>query len=333
MLSFPRASFLALTLATFAAAGCAAETDAEEATSSEEALRAREGYARLPALDGAVYVSVAVSGRTAFVGDNDRTLRAWDLGTSRVTKTVADRTRPVDHLAASGGTLAACGERDDQPDGWAAVYGQSDRHYVVTLLDARTLVKKREIALRLQPYLETAASSGFIDLPSMSCGLDEAAGTVTVSFAHGKLADEVVTFPIPAADTKVDFRAIPGATRTKLSDARDRDTTVKAVASSPNGITFAAGGWGVRRLAPGARAYTTLRAQPREHIVDVAVRKGVLFAADHQGALLALDDATGRELGKVAVGDWLEGVALADGYVVVVGRQGLQVVKDVWSTR
>ncbi|MBS2015993.1 MAG: hypothetical protein JST00_24130 [Deltaproteobacteria bacterium] len=325
------ASLFCLTVLGALGAGCTASTDdpPAEAEASEDALTAREGYAKLPPLNGDVYVSVAVSGKKAFLGDNFRTLRVYDLATRKITKTYGERI-PTDSLSVSGNTLAVCGERQvdsDRPSG--DIFGSTDSHFEINLLDAKTLAKKRTVSLNLEPYLSTLRDQ-IRDKPNLRCRID--GSTITVSFSQQKLKHEVVSFPVPSADAVYDFRTIPGATRIAVTpSAGTREGTVSSFTTSAAGLTLASGGWGIRRLAPNARSLTSLRDVGREHIVDVAASGAALFAADHDGALLVLDDATGRELARVEIPDWVEGLAMADGYVVVIGREGIFVQKDTWS--
>ncbi|MCW5835015.1 MAG: hypothetical protein KIS78_21625 [Labilithrix sp.] len=308
-------------------AGCSPE-ERGTTTAQDSDLTAREGYTAIDNPRGGVYVSATVAGGRVFVGDNRATIDVFDLATMSRSLTVEGRV-PADSLSASGDLVAACGDRNDQPLGWEAVYGAADRHYVITLLDARSGKRKFEIALGLQRYLESS-SDGIIDLPSMSCRLDADAGTVSVSFSHPKLTDEIVTFPLPSEDARHDFREIPGAARVAVGDGAARNT-IKSFSSGPNGVTYAAGGYGLRRVAPPSSAPITLRDEDREHMVGVDERGGRLFAADHGGALLVLE-SDGALVESVPVDDWVEGVALAPGYVVVVGRGGLLVTKDRWSS-
>jgi hypothetical protein len=313
-----------------AVTGCAAPDGEDDAAlGGEDALTAREGYKKLPPLSGDVYVSVAVSGRTAFLGDNARTLRAYDLQTQRVTRTLGEHL-PTDSLSVSGTTLAVCGEREvDMPGSGGGIFPASALHFEVNLLDTRTLAKKRTVSLNVEAYLDTTGDQ-LRDKPELHCSLD--GDKLTVSFSQDKLKHEIVTFPVPAADLTADFRTIPGATRVTVTPAAGaREGTVSGFTQSPAGITIAAGGWGIRRLAPGARSLTSLRGANRETFVDVAARGGALFAAKHEGALLVLDDTTGRELATFPIADYVEDLALADGYVVVLGREGILVKKDTWS--
>lgn len=308
---------------------CAAPATEEGSTASaEEAFTAREGYTALANPRGGVYVSVAVSGRYAYVGDNRAAIDVVDLTTGRRKKTLEGRT-PADALSVSGGLLAACGERDDQPLGWDAYYGARQRNYVVTIFDARTGKKQREIVLELQKHLDAGASGGFVDLPSLSCAIDAEAGTLSVAFSQKNLPHELVTLPLPAGDARYDFRDIPTATRVRLGASRDN--TVKAFTTSARGVTWAAGGWGVRRVASGRATVSTLRDEGREHMVGLVERGHVLFAADHDGALRVVDADTGAAIAAVEIDDWLEGVAVSGELVVVVGREGLFVTKDRWS--
>jgi hypothetical protein len=320
-------ALVCLSLATATATGCAATTDDEAAGATDEALSAREGYKKLPPLGSDVYVSVAVSGKTAFLGDNFRTLRAYDLTTQRVTRTLRERV-PTDSLSVSGNTLIACGETEVDVPGGTSIFGETALHYQVTVFDARTLTKKQTLLFDIESVLDETQDQ-IRDKPNMACKLD--GSTVSIGFAQEKLKDELVSFPLPAGDVKTDFRTIPGATRVTISPVADRNNTVIGFTQSAAGITFAAGGYGIRRLAPGARSYASLRDVEREHIVDLAARGGTLFAANHSGSLLVLDEATGREKANIAIPDWIEGVALADGYVVVIGREGILVQKDTWS--
>ena len=322
----PRAMATALITASALTAGCSSE-DAGTITAQDSDLTAREGYTALDNPRGGVYVSAAVAGGRVFVGDNRAAIDVFDLATMNRALTVEGRV-PSGSLSASGELVAACGDRDDQPLGWEAAYGTSDRNYVITILDARSGAVKFEVALGLQRYLATS-SDGLVDLPSMSCRLDAAAGTIAVSFSHPKLADEIVTFPLPTEDARHDFREIPGATRVAVGDGAARNT-IKSFSSGPSGITYAAGGYGLRRVASSSSAPITLRDEGREHMVGVDERGGRLFAADHGGALLVLE-SDGALVESVPVADWVEGVALAPGYVVVVGRSGLLVTKDRWS--
>jgi hypothetical protein len=315
-------------IAVSSLAACSAES-AEPAPASQDAdFTAREGYAKVENARGGVYVSVAVSGKRAFLGDNRSAIDIVDLSKMKKTGTIEGRI-PSEALSVAGDVLAACGDRDDQPLGWDALYGASDRNYIITLLDAKTGEKKREISLRLQRYLESGARGGFIDLPSMSCQLSADAKRISVSFSQAHLEDEIVTFDLPSEPVSYDFRDIPGATR--VSVGTSRDNTIKGFSQSDRGLTYAAGGWGLRRLAPGASAYATLRDEGREHYVGVVEQGEHLFAADHDGALRVLDAESGAAVDALEVDDWVEGVTLSGGLVVVVAREGLFVARDRWT--
>ncbi len=323
---------LAIFTMTALAAGCTSETAGEDGpggeATDESDFTSREGYAALRNPRGGVYVSVAAYGKRAFLGDNQRGIDIVDLTTMKPAGTIAGKI-PADSLSVAGRTLAACGDRDDQPLNWDAVYGASDRNYIITLIDARTGAKKIEIALRLQKYLESSSSSGFIDLPNMACTLAPDGKSISVSFAQAKLQDEVVTFPLPAASISYDFREIPGATRVKVGTSADN--TVTGFSSGPLGLTYAAGGYGLRRIAPNQTAPRSLRDQDREHLLGLMERGDRLFTVNHDGALLVLDAQSGATVASVDVPDWLEGVAFAGSYVLAVGRAGLMVTKDRWA--
>ena len=309
---------------------CAAPTGegGSEPASQDADFTAREGYAAIDNARGGVYVSVAVSGKRAFLGDNRSAIDIVDLSKMKKTGTVEGRI-PSESLSVAGNVLVACGDRDDQPLGWDALYGASDRNYIITVLDAKTGAKKREIALRLQRYLESSTRGGFIDLPSMSCQLSADAKRITVSFSQAQLEDEIVSFDLPSEPVSYDFTDIPGATRVRVGSVREN--TINGFSESERGLTYAAGGYGVRRVAPGASSFATIRDEGREHMVGVAERADRLFAADHGGALRVLDADSGAELEALEIDDWLEGVTWSNGLVVVVGRGGLFVARDRWT--
>jgi hypothetical protein len=309
--------------------GCApADGDAPPAA-SEEDFTARPGYWPIRNERGGVYVSVAVADGRAFLGDNRRGIDVVDLATMKKTGTLDGRI-PADSLSASGELLAACGDRDDRPLSWESLTKGPDRSYVITLLDPRSGEIEREITLRLQPHLDTL-NEALIDRPSLSCALDASSNTITISFSHRKLDDEIVTFQVPEESARYDFRDIPGATRTKVTGAGPN--TIKAFSVSERGVTYAAGGYGIRRIARGAQdaAFTTVRDEGREHMVGVVERGDRLFAADHDGALRVLDAGSGAQVEVVPVEDWVEGVTIAGDSVLVVARGGLLVARNRWT--
>jgi hypothetical protein len=309
------------------AGGCAPADEPSPAVASED-LTAREGYRPIENARGGVWVSMAVTHGKAYLGDNRKGIDILDPATMHKTGTVEGRV-PADSLSASGDLLVACGDRDDRPLGWDSYSRGPDRNYVITVLDPRTGTRKYEVKLALQPYLSSSASNGFIDLPSMACRVDAETGTVSVSFSHKTLADELVTFALPPGEASHDFRDVPGAMRTPISG--DGPNTIKDFSAGPRGLTFAAGGWGIRRVAAGGGAFRTLRDEGREHMVGVVESGDRLLAADHDGALRVLDADSGAEIEAVDVDDWVEALTASGGYVFVVGRKGVLVVRDRWS--
>ncbi len=308
-----------------AGAGCAADA-AEAVTGDDEVITSRDGYRALPLAHG-VYQSVAVVGDVAFVGDNYRTIHLVDLG--RVTKTGTLPQRIVnDSLTTSGGKVIACGLRDDSPlDPFGTT--PADRSYVLTVIDGATKAVEGEVKLKVERFLRTNPSRGFVNLPKLSCRFDEAAKRMTVTFSQEELGRELVTFPMPALGSSFDFETIPSATRVALDAGTSSDVVIGATTSDA-GITYAAGGYGLRRLAPGARRATSLRAERGEHMVDVVIRDGRIYAVDHNGALVIADEDTGRTIERVAIPDALHAIALTPQHVVVMGRQGIFVAKDRW---
>lgn len=310
------------------ASGCAAPSVEAESSAASE-LTAREGYTPIQNTRGGVYVSVAVHGARAYVGDNRDSIDVIDLASMRKTGSLDGRI-PSESLSVSGDVLVACGMRDDQPLGWDPTVGAEDHNnYVLSFFDARTGRKDKEIRLRLARYLATSTTGELIDLPNMGCRYDAATHRVGVAFGHSKLEDEVVTFEVPSSSKTFDFRDIPGATRISLGRGAN-DNTVNAFSMSERGLTYAAGGYGIKRLATGASRATTLHSAGREHYVDLTEKGDVVYAVDHNGALRLLNADTGAELEAISIDDWLHGVAISAGYVVVIGRSGVFVTRDRW---
>jgi hypothetical protein len=308
--------------------GCAAEATSADGsvTGDDQEITSRDTYKAIP-IENAVYQSLAVVGDVAFVGDNNRTIDLVDLKRLKKTGTLPGRI-VNDSMTASGGKVIACGLRDDSPiDPFDDT--PAERSYVLTVIDAATKAVEGEVKLGIEGLLRSNPSRGFVNLPDLSCRFDAAANTMSVTFSQEELGREVTTFPMPALGTSVDYQAIPGATRTKLDAGTDRDTVI-AAATSDSGITYAAGGYGLRRLAPGQTKATSLRDEGREHMVDLQIRSGRIYAVDHNGALVVADEATGETVERVEIPDYLHAIALTPTHVVVIGRGGIFVAKDRW---
>ncbi|NOU32888.1 MAG: hypothetical protein HOO96_33705 [Polyangiaceae bacterium] len=318
----------ALIVSALLATGCTADAgdDSTPMGGSEDDLTLRAGYKSLrTARDQAVYTGIAVDGQSAYLASNDRTIDVVSLKTLKRTKTFSRIA--AEALSFDGGKLVACGMRDDSPAGWPAPpSGGMANNYVVSFLDPSSGAVGKEIVLKLETYLGTSSSDGFVDLPNMSCKVS--GGTITIGFAQEKLQHEIVSFEAPRADKSVfDFREIPGATRTKVGKAR-RDRTITGFAiSAQNGLTLAAGGYGIDRVV-GATTKELRKAEPREHFVDLWDGGGAtLLAVDNDGALLTLDAKTGKTLETTEIPDWLEGVTVRDGFAFVAGRKGIFIKK------
>lgn len=315
----------ALALMMLAAVGCTAEAAPADATGTE-AITSSDGYRSLTPGSGAVYQSVAVVEDTAFVGDNLRRIELVDLRTMRKSGSLPGRI-VNDSLTRAGKTVIACGLRDDAP---LDPYGHTpaDRSYVLTVIDADGRKVAGEIKLHIEPFLDTNPATGFVDLPDLSCRFDELTSRMTVTFAQHELGREVVTFPLPALGSSHDWRSIPGARRTRVDASGE--ATMKAAIETEAGITYAAGGWGLRRQAPGAARARSLRDESQEHLVDLAVRGDRIYAADNSGALV-VTDLDGKTVERVEIPDFLHAVALTPSHVVVMGEKGLFVARDRWT--
>lgn len=315
------------------AVGCAEDpAPASETGADEAAITATDGYRALAPAGGAVYQSVAVAGRVAFVGDNQNRIDVVDLDTMRKTATVAGRI-PNDSLTTAGDRVIACGLRDDSP---LDPYGHTppDRSYVLTVIDGASRKATGEIKLHIEaflasnPSLRSSGSIGFVDLPDLSCRFDATTSKMTVTFAQRELGREVVTFPLPASGTTHEWKSIPRAERTKIDAGGE--ATMKAAITSEAGITYAAGGWGLRQQAPGAARAKSLRDEDREHLVDLAQRGDHIYAVDNSNGLI-ITNLAGKTVERIEIPDWLHAIALAPSHVVVVGEKGLFVSKDRWA--
>jgi hypothetical protein len=304
-------------------AGCAAEQD--DATSDASgAITSTDGYREIAPANGAVYQSVAVVKDTAFVGDNSRHIDVVDLVTMRKTGSVAARV-VADSLTSDGNKVIACGLRDDSPIDPLG-HTPADRSYVLTVIDASTRKVDGEVKLQIESFLASnpRAGHGFVDLPDLSCRFEN--GAMNVTFAQKELGLEVVSFPMPAIGSSHDWKSIPSAKRTKIGG----DQTIKAAVVNDAGVTYAAGGWGLRQQAAGSSRSKTLREEDRETIVDVQIRGEHIYAVDHSSALI-VTDVEGKHAERIDIPDWLHAMALTPSHVVVVGRKGLFVAKDRWA--
>jgi hypothetical protein len=312
---------VALAVATGA---CASPTD--DAAQSDSDLTMRAGYKSLrTAKDQYVYTGIAVSGETAYLAGNDRTIDVVSLKTLTKTKTFSHIA--AEALSFDAGKLVACGMRDDSPEGWPAPpSGGMANNYVVSFLDPATGAVAKEVILKLEAYLGGSSKDAFVDLPSMSCKVQN--GSIAVGFAQDKLQHEVVTFKVPsAAKSLFDFREIPGADRTKVGKPR-RNSTIAGFSFSPeNGLTLAAAGYGIERTKAGeTRSFVPARA--RHDIVDLWDDGGAtMLAVDLDGSLLTLNAKTGATVDSVDVPDLLEAVTVSGGYAFVAGRKGIFIKK------
>jgi hypothetical protein len=318
----------AAVLLASAALGCTADDAVAPVGYEEPEITSRDGYSPIP-IEYGVYHSVAVVGDTAFVGDTYRTIDLVDLRTMKKTGSLPGRI-VNESMSASGGKVVACGLRDDSP---LDPFGQTpaDRSLVITVIDGASRAVDGEVKLGIERYLATNPRNGnFVDEPRLSCRFDSAAKKLTVTFSQKDIGREVMTFPMPALGTTFDYESVPGAKRTRLD--RANDDVLLAAAASERGITYAAGGYGLRRLAPGATRPSSLRAEGREHMVDLEIRGGRIYAVDFEGALVVADEATGQTIERVAIADDLHAIALTPKHVVVMGRHGIFVAKDRWAT-
>ena len=288
----------------------------------------REGYKRLrPDNSSAVYSGIAVNGTTAYLASNDRTIDVINLKTMTKSKTFTKI--EAEHLAFDNGKLIACGMRDDAPLGFPEppTNGMAN-NYVVSFIDPTSGHVNQEVILKLEEYLGTSSTDGFIDLPNMSCNVSN--GRITVSFAQEKLQHEIVSFAVPSASKTFDFRTITGATRIKVGAPR-RNRTISGFAySSQHGYTLAAGGYGLDRLDTQTAPVRELGAAgQREWWVDLVDNGGAtMLAVDLDGLVLKLDAKTGATLATAEVPDWLEGITVSNGYAFVAGRHGIFVQKQ-----
>lgn len=294
--------------------------------SAEQGITAADGFRAIAPSRG-LYQSLAIVGDRAFLGTNERAVDLVDTNTMRKTGSVPGRI-VADTLTASDDKVFACGLRDDSP---ADPFGgtPADRNYVITIIDAVAARVDGEIRIGMERFLKTNPSAGFVNLPDMACRFEPRTRTMTVSFAQDELGRELVTFALPAPGATVDWSAIPGAQRTAIDT--DGSDTVKAVVVDDTGLTYAAGGAGLRRQPPGATRAATLRQEPREHLVDLAIEDGLVYAVDHSRALVVAQADTGATVERVAIPDFLHAVALAPEHVLVLGRGGLFVAKRRWS--
>ena len=281
------------------------------------------------AIADGVYQSVAVVGDVAFVGHNRRGIDLVDLNLRRKTGRVAGQV-VADAMTSMGRKVVACGLRDDAPIDPMSLFTDvpADRRYVLTVIDAATKKVEGEVKLGLERLL-SSRPPGFHDLPDLSCRFDASAKVMVVTFSGDELGQRQVAFKMPAVGASLDFENIPGAITTNLSTGSE--DTLKASASSEHGITYAAGGHGLRRLAPSATRATALRSEGREWMADLAIRNGSIYAVDHDGGLVIAEDATGKTVERVEIPDLLHAITLTPTHVVVVGRGGIFLAKDRWG--
>ena len=177
--------------------------------------------------------------------------------------------------------------------------------------------------------IAAAMSSWMISAPGNLCVFAKSSrSSMTVTFAQANLGREVITFPLPALGSSYDWKAIPSATRMKVDAGGS--ATMKAAVVTETGITYAAGGWGLRQQASNATRAKSLRDEDREQLVDLEIRGEHIYAADNSGALL-VTTLDGKTVERVAIADWLHAITLTPTHVVVLGEKGLFVAKDRWS--
>lgn len=320
-------SYLRCALASVVFLGACAES--EPTATDDQAITGADGYRAIAPASGAVYQSIAVVGDVALVGDNQNRIDVVNLATMRKSGSIAGRI-PADSLTTAGDQIIACGLRDDSPlDPFG--HTPADRSYVLTVIDPASRHVAGEIKLHVEPFLASNPATGFVDLPDLSCRFDSPSRTMAVSFSQRELGREMVTFPLPALGATVEWTAIPGAKRTRIDAGGE--ATLKAAIESDGEITYAAGGWGLRRQAAGATRAKSLRDENREHLVDLARRGETIYAVDHSGGLLIVRASDGKTVERVEIPDFLHAIALAPSHVIVVGQAGLFVTKDRWTQR
>jgi hypothetical protein len=349
-------TFLAASMLGLLATACASEaTDDSGTESGDSALsNAHEGLTTFDVGDNETYTSVAVYGQKAFIGNtlgeilpiNLKTMRGSLSLLGNPARKLANGVIPIpsDSVSVGADVLAACGLKDDSPI--SAPIGPvtpQQRNYVITLFSAKTGAFSREIRLDMEPRLAIRGANGgvaFGSVPTMTCSLSTDGKSMAVSFANDQAQNEVVSFTLPSAEAAtapIDFQSIPSATRVKVGTINEN--TIRGFVTDASGVTYAAGGYGVRRVARGSAAPQQLVAggigQP--WYVGIAASGSRLFAAalagrDSGPSLAVLNATDGKLVEKVLVPGTPTAVTVAGDYVVVAIQNGIFVTKNKWAT-
>ncbi len=312
--------------AMVAMAGCGAADESLEPDDSVDAVTVREGNYDLAssAGSGQPYTGIAVLGSRAYLAKGYEGVHVVDLRTMRVTQRVwSDRNGrriPADGLQVIGRNQVMA-YWQGQPLG---NLDDNRQMLFLTVFNTTSMTVSRTVSIDLTGSYESTTGP-ISDLPNVEAFVDTTSGTLWISFGHLARPDRLYATAMPTANANLSLRSLPNV----------REYSVE----NPHGVFVAGNTVWVPSSSDGLRAVdlTTRRASVRAsrvgYLVDLYARNTTGFAADHDGNLVVLDLTSGRTVATRELPGFTDGLTWANGQVFSVWRNGITVVRDVWSGR